>query len=299
MKEKMGRRKFVAGSIAAGVVASTGLKAEEEKKESLKPLSGHTAIVTGGARGIGRACAIELAKLGANVVIFDVPNPVKTLKYKLSTEADLDESLKLVRAEGVKATGYKVDIRDLASVKKNFAAAVTEFGKIEILVANAGIQVSETYNEITEAGWQDVIDVNLTGTFHTVQVATQHMVQQKYGRIVAIASSSTRSAVPNATSYIASKWGIVGLIKSVALEMGKSGITANVVNPAITETELAKGRYPREVLMKIARTANVTSAVFIEPHETARMVGFLAMKESHNISGASFDVTAGQSARWP
>ncbi|MES2527296.1 MAG: SDR family NAD(P)-dependent oxidoreductase [Bdellovibrionota bacterium] len=298
MKEKMGRRKFVAGSIAAGVVASTGLKAEE-KTEITKPLSGQTALVTGGARGIGRACALELAKLGANIVIFDLPGTIKSLKYKLATQKDMDETLSLVRAEGVKASGYKVDIRDLASVKENFSEALSTYGKIQIAVVNAGIKVTEVVTKISEESWKDVIDVNLTGSFHTIQVASQHMVRENYGRIVAIGSSSARSAVPQAGSYIAAKWGLIGLVKATALELGKSGVTVNVVNPAITLTDLSTSAYPLEAMKETAKKMNVTNAVFLETSETARMVGFLAMKESANISGATFDVAAGQSARWP
>ena len=298
-KEKeMDRRKFVAGTIAAGVFASTNLLASE-KTEITKPLSGQTALVTGGARGIGRACALELAKLGANIVIFDLPEPIKSVKYKLSTQKDMDESLRLIRAEGVKASGYKVDVRDLNAVKKNFENALGEFGKIQIAVANAGIQSVGSITKSSQDTWRDVLDVNLTGAFHTIQTVSRHMVEEKYGRIIAIGSISSRSVVQETIAYNASKWGLVGLVKATALELGKSGVTANVVNPALTETGMSYSVLPEEVTKKVMKLTNVTNDGFLEPAESARMVAFLAMKESANISGATFDVTAGQSARWP
>lgn len=296
--KNMNRRKFVAGSIAAGVVASTGLKADE-KKEIVKPLSGQTALVTGGARGIGRACAIELAKLGANIVIFDLPGNIKSVKYKLSTQKDLDESLKLIRAEGVKASGYKVDVRDMDAVKSGFQKAISEFGEIQIAVSNAGVQSVGSVTNSSPQTWRDVMDVNLTGAFHVIQVAAQHMVSKKYGRIIAIGSISSRSVVPDTVAYNASKWGLIGLIKTTALELGKFGVTANVINPALTETGMSFSVLPEEATKKIMKMVNVTNEGFLEASETARMVAFLSMKESANISGTTFDITAGQSARWP
>ncbi len=298
-KEKeMGRRKFVAGTIAAGVVAGTNLLASE-KTEVIRPLHGQTALVTGGARGIGRACAIELAKMGANIVIFDLPEPIKSVKYKLSTQRDMDESLKLVRAEGVKASGYKVDVRNLNAVKKGFEKALAEFGKIQIVVPNAGVQSAGTVTQSSEETWQDLIDVNLTGAYHTIQVAARHMVEEKYGRIIAIGSIAARSVTPNSVAYSASKWGLVGLIKATALDLGRSGITANVVNMTMTETGISYSVFPEAATKHLMKVAHITNDTFLEASESARMVAFLAMKESANISGINFDITAGQNARWP
>ena len=125
------------------------------------------------------------------------------------------------------------------------------------------------------------------------------MVSEKYGRIVAIGSIAARSVAHSSLSYNASKWGLVGLIKATAMDLGKSGITANLVHMSMTETGMVSSFFPKEVMKEFIKKINVTNSGFIEASESARMVAFLAMKESGNISGANFDVTAGQSARWP
>lgn len=161
-KNEYDRRKFVTGTVA-GLVAGSGKLFAQGAPETGKnlPFSGQTALITGGARGIGRAAALDLARAGANIVIFDILENIKGVRYELSTKKDLEETLKLIRAEGVAASGYKVDVRSESEVQKGFEKAIREFKKIDIVVACAGIVTLGSVSNISESGWKDVIDVTV------------------------------------------------------------------------------------------------------------------------------------------
>jgi len=195
-------------------------------------LTGQVALVTGAARGQGRAHAIALAEAGAAVVLCDIAAQVASVPYPLATPADLDETARLIRDAGGRASVAVTDVRDSAAVGELTDRTVAEHGRLDILVANAGICVLGPAAELSDDVWRDTIETNLSGAFYCIRAALPHMTRQRYGRIVAISSGAGRGGMRNLGHYCASKWGLIGLVKTVALETATDGITANIVCPA-------------------------------------------------------------------
>jgi SDR family mycofactocin-dependent oxidoreductase len=195
-------------------------------------LTGQVALVTGAARGQGRAHAIALADAGATVVLCDIAAPVASVPYPLATPGDLDETVQMIQSAGGRASAAVTDVRDSAAVNELTDRIVAERGRLDILVANAGICVLGPVAEVSDEVWRDTIETNLSGVFYCIRAALPHMTRQRYGRVVAISSGAGRGGMRNLAHYCASKWGLIGLVKAVALETATDGITANVVCPA-------------------------------------------------------------------
>lgn len=196
------------------------------------------AIVTGAGRGQGRAHALALAAEGAAVVATDTDTQIDTVAYPLASREDLDETVRLVEKGGGRAVGVVADIRDTAQVAAVVDRAISEFKRVDILVANAGICTMSPAEEISDEMWSDMIDTNLTGTFKCVRAVLPHMKAQGFGRIVVVSSMTGRHGNPNLAHYSASKFGVIGLAKSVALEVARSGITCNVLCPTSVDTPM-------------------------------------------------------------
>jgi SDR family mycofactocin-dependent oxidoreductase len=201
-------------------------------------LDGRVALVTGGARGQGRTHTQALADAGATVVVCDIAEQIETVAYPMASRADLDETVELVRAEGGTIRGVVADVRDTAQVEKLVADVVSEFGRIDILVANAGICGYRSIEQITDEAWADMLETNLGGVFRCIRAVLPHMKQAGYGRIVTISSGAGRGGMRSLGHYAASKWGLIGLTKTVALEVAAHGITANVVCPTTVDTPM-------------------------------------------------------------
>jgi SDR family mycofactocin-dependent oxidoreductase len=195
-------------------------------------LTGQVALVTGAARGQGRGHAIALADAGATVVLCDIAAPVASVPYPLATPGDLDETVQMIQSAGGRASAAVTDVRDSAAVSDLTDRIVAEHGRLDILVANAGICVLGPVAEVSDEVWRDTIETNLSGVFYCIRAALPHMNRQRYGRVVAISSGAGRGGMRNLAHYCASKWGLIGLVKAVALETATDGITANVVCPA-------------------------------------------------------------------
>lgn len=201
-------------------------------------LTGQVALVTGGARGQGRAHAIALADAGATVVVCDIAAPLATVPYPLATPADLDETVQMISNAGGRASAAVTDVRDGKAVDELTDRIIAEHGRLDILVANAGICVLGPVAGLPDDVWRDTIETNLSGVFYCIRAALPHMTRQRYGRVVAISSGAGRGAMRNLGPYGASKWGLIGLVKSVALETATDGITANVICPATVGTPM-------------------------------------------------------------
>lgn len=201
-------------------------------------LEGKVAIVTGAGRGQGRSHALALAAEGASVVATDTDTQIATVAYPLASREDLDETVRLVEKGGGRAIGVAADIRDSAQVSAVVERAVQELGRVDILVANAGICGASPADQITDEVWADMIDTNLTGTFKCVRAVLPHMKSQGYGRIVVVSSMTGRHGNMNLAHYSASKFGVIGLAKSVALEVARTGITCNVLCPTSVDTPM-------------------------------------------------------------
>jgi NAD(P)-dependent dehydrogenase (short-subunit alcohol dehydrogenase family) len=203
-----------------------------------KALDGQVAIVTGGARGQGRAFAIALAGLGSRVIVCDVPAPMTSVQYPLGTAEDLDETVALISQAGSTGLAVQADVRDAVAISKVADAAIAEFGRIDILVANAGIVSTSRLWELSDEAWAEMIGTNLTGVFHSLRPVVPHMRERGYGRIVVISSQGGRTGLPGISHYSAAKWGVIGLAKSLALEVAAEGITVSVVAPTTVRTPM-------------------------------------------------------------
>ena len=189
-------------------------------------LEGQTALVTGSARGIGAALAVGLAQAGASVAISDMPERLELAK----------ETRSKIEAEGMRSGIYALDVLDLQSIPKAINQVVQDFGRLDILVNNAGIRIRKPALEITEADWDATVDTNMKGLFFCAQAAARPMIDQGYGRIINIASQLSITAMEGRVAYCASKAGVAGVTKVLAIEWIKHGITVNAIGPGPTKT---------------------------------------------------------------
>lgn len=279
-------------------------------------LQGKCALVTGAARGIGRAICWALAAAGSDVMGLDIcAVAAPHLTYPPATPDDLDETGKVVLSAKRRWIGLKADIRDMAAMSTAVERAIKEFGQLDILVANAGIQNYGPFAETSEEDFNNVINVNVIGTANSLRAALPHMLSRKYGRIVIISSGQGRHGFMDGSAYSASKWALIGLMKSVAWEVGKSGITVNCVEPGLVDTPLtrnpgrwralisATGKQPPEnpteqEAIAAAAPSAVMGIAWMQPDEVAPAVVFLCTDPANRVSGATYDATAGESAKY-
>lgn len=270
-------------------------------------LDGRVALVTGGARGQGRSHALALAAAGATVVACDIAAQIPTVPYRMATPDDLEETVALIGKAGGQASAAVVDVRDSAAVTALVDRTVTEHGRLDILIANAGICSFSPVADLTDEVWQDTLATNLTGAFHCMRAALPHMTRQRYGRIVSISSGAGRGGLPNLGHYGASKWGLIGLTKTVAAETARLGITANVVCPTTVNTPMVinertfalfapdlENPTADDVRPRMAAT-NPMGEPWIEPEDVTRAVMYL-VTDRGRTSGAVLEVSLGMSA---
>ena len=279
-------------------------------------LRGKAAIVTGAARGIGRATAVAFAREGADVMGIDIAGPVSaTLEVVPATSDELAETGRMVEATGARWREARLDQRDLKALRAAVDEAHAAFGRLDILFANAGIQAFKPILEMEDADWQDTIDVNLTGTCNAVRAVAPHLVRNGGGRIIVTSSTQGRHGTKFGAAYSASKWGIIGLMKSAALEFGQYGITVNAVIPGLIDTPLTRHHDRYAQAADEFKSAKPTAALeaeakqkliaksplgvpWIEPEAIAPAVVFLASDDARMVSGATYDVTGGDSANY-
>ena len=203
-------------------------------------LAGRVAYVTGGARGQGRSHCVRLARAGADIVTIDACGPVAAHNgYPPATSEELAETVSLVEGEGRKIVAKEVDVRDLDGQQRVVADAVEQFGRLDIVVANAGVMNWGRLWEISPQQWQEVVDTNLTGVWNTIKAVVPPMIDAgNGGSIITISSAAGIKAVPGCGHYCATKFGVVALTNSLAVELGEYGIRVNSVHPYGTDTEM-------------------------------------------------------------
>lgn len=201
-------------------------------------LEGKVALITGGARGQGRAHAVTCARQGADVVILDAPSQLSTVPYGLATQEDLQETVALVEKEGRRAIAVVGDVRSQADLDRAVAVALREFGKIDILIANAGIWFTRDFWQLSEDEWDETLGVNLGGAWRSAKAVAPHMMDRQSGSIVLVASINGLECGPTYAHYAASKHGILGLMKSIAVELAPHGIRCNALCPGPTKTPM-------------------------------------------------------------
>lgn len=201
-------------------------------------LAGKVAFITGGARGQGRAIAEKFASEGADIVVADICKGLSTIGYDLATENDLRDTAASVERLGRKCIAEIADVRDQARLDDVVRKAIDTFGKIDITIAQAGIVDYKPFWEITEQEWQDEIDINLTGAWHTAKAVAPHYIERGSGNIVFTSSVNGIEGGWNYAHYIAAKHGVLGLMKSVALELGPYDVRVNAVLPGPVDTKI-------------------------------------------------------------
>ena len=278
-------------------------------------LRGKFAVVTGAARGIGRAIAVEMALNGADIAAIDICGPVSTASdAKPATPTDLDELVHQIRGYGRRCIRIEADIRDIGKLREAAAHIQREYGRIDIVVADAAIQRWKPLLEMDDADWRDVIDNNLNGTANTIRAFAPILVGQRYGRIIVLSSMQGKHGTKDASSYSASKWGILGLMKSAAMELGQYGITVNALIPGLVDTPLTQ--YPKRLSEAIGesrpdppqdpsaeeawdvRAPTVPPHVgWLQPEDISPAAVFLASDAAALVTGAEYEVTGGDSAK--
>ena len=201
-------------------------------------LEGKVALITGGSRGQGRAHAVTCAREGADVIIVDIADQMDTVPYAMATQADLDETAAQVEAYDKRALALKADVRIQLELDQAVARGIAEFGKIDILIANAGIWTQAPFWELTEDQWDEMLGVNLTGVWKSAKAVTPHMIERQTGSIVITSSTNGLEAGLNYAHYVAAKHGVIGLMKNIALELAPYGIRCNSINPGAIKTPM-------------------------------------------------------------
>jgi 3-oxoacyl-[acyl-carrier protein] reductase len=254
-------------------------------------LNEQVAIVTGAGRGIGRAIADELARQGARVVLADIDGALAERAARALADAGYD------------ALGLAVDVSRQSSVEEMIAQTAARWGRIDILVNNAGVNFPAPALEMRAETWQRILDVNLTGAFLCSQAAGRQMAARGYGRIVNLSSTSGHFGAPGLVAYAASKAGLLGLTRVLAVELGSAGVTVNAICPGNIETEMlvevmeqraaARGVARAEVIAGIV--AKTPAGRLGQPDDVARLAAFLASPEAGYITGQAINLCGGRS----
>lgn len=275
-------------------------------------VAGKVAFITGAARGQGRSHAVRLAEEGADVIAVDLCEPIASVvgKYPLATAEDLQETARAVERLDQRIVARQADVRDAESLGTALEEGLSELGRLDIVVANAGIASYGQAWELDETTWQDMIDVNLTGVWHTAKVAVPHLLAGGHGGSVIFTSSiGGLKGIMNVGHYVAAKHGLVGLMRTFANELAPHRIRVNTVHPTNVDTMMIQnpGTYgmfapgdPEPTLDKALPGFTALNAIpvpWVEPVDVSNAVLFLASDEARYITGVTLPVDAGASVR--
>lgn len=264
------------------------------------------AFITGAARGQGRNHAVRLAREGADIIAVDLCAPVAGAPYEMAEPDDLDETIRLVEAEGRRIHARQADVRDSAALAQVLGDGVAEFGRLDIVIANAGIAGSFPVADLTDEIWKDMIDINLTGVWNTVKASVPHLrATGEGGAIVLTSSIAGLKGLPNNAHYAAAKHGVLGIMRSLANELGPEGIRVNAVLPTNVDTTMLfndaiyrlflpdEDDPTREQVIPIMRGMHVLDVPCVEVDDVSNAIVFLTGPGARYVTGVAMPIDAG------
>ncbi|HJQ48853.1 MAG TPA: mycofactocin-coupled SDR family oxidoreductase [Amycolatopsis sp.] len=268
------------------------------------------AVITGAARGQGRSHAVRLAEEGADIIAIDICAPIPSTRYSGATEDDLAETARLVEKLGRRAITARADVRDLDALTAAVDDGVAALGRLDVVAANAGIFSSSPATDLSPQAWSEMIDINLTGAWHTCRAAIPHLISGGRGGSIVITSSvAGLKGVPNMVGYVAAKHGVVGLMRTLALELAPHRIRVNTLHPTQVNTPMIHNEamyqlfvphepHPTtEQFAEVSRAHQPLGVNWVEPVDVSNALLFLASDDARYITGAALPVDAGATIR--
>ncbi|MCV7279885.1 mycofactocin-coupled SDR family oxidoreductase [Mycolicibacterium flavescens] len=265
-------------------------------------LSGRVAFITGAARGQGRAHAVRMAAEGADIIAIDIAGKLPAcVPYEHATPEDLAETARLVEAAGARIVTAEVDVRDADGLRRAVDDGVERFGRLDVIVANAGISPPQIWDEITPEDFRDVLDVNVTGTWNTVMAGAQRIIDGgRGGSVILISSAAGIKLQPFMIHYTASKHAVTGMARAFAAELGKHSIRVNSVHPGPVNTPMGSG----DMIAAIGRTMETNPALqhmmtpflptwVLQPEDVADVVCWLATDDARHMTATAIPVDQG------
>jgi len=269
-------------------------------------VAGKVAFITGAARGQGRAHAVRLAKEGADIIALDICDKIESSVAEPATEADLAETVRLVEEQDRRIIARKADVRDYEALKAVVDEGTAELGRLDIVVANAGMWSYGLIEETTEVAWQEIIDICLTGVWHTVKASIPHIKAAGNGGSIIITSSAAGlKAYANCGAYVAAKHGVVGIMKTMAVELAPFNIRSNSVHPSNVDTALIMNQQTYDLfrpdlehptyedVLEGFKSMVLLPTSFVSTSDIADAVLFLASDEARYVTGLTMTVDAG------
>ena len=264
-------------------------------------MAGKVAFITGAARGQGRSHAVRLAEEGADVIAVDALRDYDTVAYPMATREDLDDTVAAVEKTGRRIVAVRADVRDPADLAAALDHGVAEFGRLDVVIANAGICSVQAWHDVTPELWRDTIDTNLTGVWNTMVAGAPHLIENGGGSIIAISSAAGLKGLPFYAPYVAAKHAVVGIARSMANELAEYGVRVNTVHPAGVRTAMSQGLDMGDLLEAHPQLGpvfmNSLPMDMAEPADVSEAVLFLACDESRFVTGLAMTLDAGNTIR--
>ena len=265
-------------------------------------VTGRVALITGVARGQGRSHAVELARQGADIIGVDLCGDLDSIPYPLARPSDLEETVRLVEATGARMVAAQVDVRDAAALTEAVELGVDRLGRLDIAVANAGVCTIQRWDEVTPEVWDTVIGINLTGTWNTCTAAIPHLIAAGGGSMILISSVAGLKGQPFLAPYVASKHGMVGIMRMLANELASQHIRVNSIHPTGVDTPMLVGLGG---LTERIEASPDTGSIFLNslpitvvtPADVSEAVLYLSSDASRYVTGTTMTIDAGSSAR--
>ena len=274
-------------------------------------VEGKVAFITGAARSQGRSHALRLAQEGADIIAVDIAGPVPSIQmFPPATEDDLAETVRQVEALDRRIVATKADVRDTAALKAAVDEGVAQLGRLDIVLANAGVFEIQPALEVSDDAWREMIDINLTGVWNTCKVALPHLIEGgRGGAMVLTSSTAGLKGTPNTIHYTAAKHGVVGIMRTLANEFAQHSIRVNSVHPTGVDTVMIQNEKTwglfapddpapsREKAEPIFQSTNALPVPWVEPVDISNAILFLVSDEARYITGVTLPVDAGYTVK--